>query len=59
MNLRPSRLLIALRMQAGQTMAEYATVLAVVTIAVVITLALVDKAMVKDLKQVNKAIKGL
>lgn len=57
--LRASPYLAVSRIQTAQATAEYAMVLAVITIAVLASLALVDKAMVKDLKHVTKVIKAL
>jgi Flp pilus assembly pilin Flp len=47
-----SKLLSELQDEAGQTMAEYAVVLAVITIAVVVTLGLLSSAISKQMTSV-------
>jgi Flp pilus assembly pilin Flp len=47
-----SRLVAELRDEAGQTMAEYAVVLAVITVAVVVTLGLLSTAISAKLTSV-------
>ncbi len=47
-----SRLFTELQDEAGQTMAEYAVVLAVITIAVVVTLGLLSSSISKQLNSV-------
>jgi Flp pilus assembly pilin Flp len=52
----PQRLLVAARAEAGQTMAEYAVVLAVITLVVVVAITALSGAISSDLAKVTNIL---